>query len=207
MATAVGEVFKAPRALAAGEHQRQRLIGVLGVQELPDGLREELIGPVAQHLLPRRIHQSEAPRHRDRGQQVAGHLKQAGHAGLAVGGPCSGRAQGLAPRRGLHRCPSLRPSGPPCPGEGTAVDGLTMRRGSLRRPRPGCGGSGAFQDGRPPSGAGASAPAAPPTAGLSARPASSPRRNLHTERHIMIVMNTALVAHSSQTACIENSSR
>jgi hypothetical protein len=77
VAVAVGEVLQVGRALAAGVHQRERLLDVVGVHQGMDWLGLKLLEGPAQRLLPGRVQERETAVHRYRREQVARHLEQA----------------------------------------------------------------------------------------------------------------------------------
>ena len=76
MAVAVGEVLQVRRVPAAGEHERKRLLYVVGMDELVHGTRHQLLAAPAQRLLPRGVEQGEAAVQRDGREQVARQLEQ-----------------------------------------------------------------------------------------------------------------------------------
>ena len=189
----------------------------------------------AQRVLPRRVQQREPAVERDRRQQVAGHLEQPFYPArfrarvcrLAIAvalvpgrvGPSpSGLVRHLAGRRVDRAHPS--PVGARTPFSGLVFTRWTndlaahfrpappagLRRGADGRRGPLRGVWRAASLRRAPRRAGAR-PAPAPSPCASARVSTSPRRNRHTDRHIMIVMITALDTHSSQMAWIENTSR
>ena len=68
MAIAVGEVLQVRRMPAAGEHQGERLLDVVGVDELVHRAGHQLLAAPAERLLPGGVQQREAPVERDRRQ-------------------------------------------------------------------------------------------------------------------------------------------
>ena len=61
MAIAVGEVLQVRRMPAAGQHQRERLLDVVGVDELVHRAGHQLLAAPAERLLPGGVQQREAP--------------------------------------------------------------------------------------------------------------------------------------------------
>ena len=76
VAVAVGEVHELRGPVVPGERQRERLLEVVGVDELLHRVRFQLLDRPAEQLLPGGVQQREVPVERDRREQVAGHLEQ-----------------------------------------------------------------------------------------------------------------------------------
>ena len=76
MAVAVGEVHELRGPVLAGERQRERLLEVVGMDELLHRVRFQLLDRPAEQLLPGGVQQREVPVERDRREQIAGHLEQ-----------------------------------------------------------------------------------------------------------------------------------
>ena len=85
VAVAGREVLDLGGVAVAGPHRAEQLLGVVGVDEVGHRTRLQFLASPAEQLLPCRVEQGEAPIQGDRREQVAGHLEQAGDAGVAAG--------------------------------------------------------------------------------------------------------------------------
>ena len=102
MAVAGGEVLDLGGMPAAGTHRAEQLLGILRMDEVGHGPRLEFLARPAQQLLPGGVQQGEAPVQRDRREQVAGHLEQAGDPRVAARGDSGGRLWLHAESIGSH---------------------------------------------------------------------------------------------------------